>query len=280
MRGLFFDGCDDWGNSEQAHSFDLLEVGNSQKSLDRYSMAILSIEKTFPRNLRAHWDVVWPKKGLSILLGRLTDRAGPMPSSIELAVSLCREVFALTEGLHDFPSKDLICDLWRHSLRSGYLAACITEAQGEPSLSIWHAFAGGLLHDTGLLILLSQEAGRYLKVVKYACSQGMDLQTVEQEVFGTSHAQLGADLLSRWGLEETLVSVVSFHNEPFRWSRARFCPATAVYLADLLDGGGIAQDGDGIMSPEGEDYLLRLGLYDRLPFWQAYIRDIQKKTWI
>ena len=279
MGWLNLDGYDGWGEWEEPHSFGVLEIGKGKMSFDRYSDSVFFMMKTSERIQRDPLGLEWAGKGLEIPVGRLTDRTGPMPPPIGLAVSLFIELFTLTEGLYDLPLKDLISRLWRHSLRSGYLAALITEAQGGQSLSIWQSFAGGLLHDTGLLILLSQESGLYLKVVEYACSQGAELQTVEQEVFGTNHAQLGAVLLARWGLEELLVSIVGFHDEPFQLSHGRFCPATAVYLANLLDGGGIAQDGDGILSPAGKDYLLGLGLYDQLPYWQECMRDIQKKSW-
>jgi hypothetical protein len=41
-----------------------------------------------------------------------------------------------------------------------------------------------------------------------------------------------------------------------------------------LEGGGIAQDGDGVVGREGEAYLTRLGLWDDLPRWQGWMRDL------
>lgn len=51
----------------------------------------------------------------------------------------------------------------------------------------------------------------------------------------TTHAELGAALLSRWGCQE-VVDTIRFHDDPFQNSETRFCPASAVFLANLLEG--------------------------------------------
>ena len=67
---------------------------------------------------------------------------------------------------------------------------------------------------------------------------------------------------------------MTFHDQPFQVSHSVFCPLTAVYIANLLEGGGIAQDGDGVVGREGEAYLTRLGLWDDLPRWQEWMREL------
>lgn len=227
-------------------------------------------------NQRAPEDsmqTIMKKDGLRDPLEQLIQRIGPMPTPIASMVSLAVELFTLSEGLH--LSTRAIHKVWAHSLRTGYLAALITEAHDAPGQVIWRSFAGGLLHDIGLLILLSQASQQFLRVVELASIRGATLQTMEQETYGTTHAELGAALLSRWGGEDALVSTVMFHDDPYRNAESRFCSASAVFLANILDGGGIAQDCDGVLSPEGEAYLLRLGLLDQVPYWQGRMRDIQ-----
>lgn len=211
--------------------------------------------------------------GLRKLLDQLINRVGPIPTSITSMVSLAGELFTLSEGLQ--PSMLTIQKIWTHSFRTGYLAALITEAHGARPPVIWQAFAGGLLHDIGLLLLLIQESPKFFRVVELASIRGTDLQVLEREYYGTTHAELGAALLARWGGCPALVSTVHFHDDPFRNAESQFCPASAVFLANILDGGGIAQDSDGIFSVEGEAYLLRLGLLDHVPYWQSRMRDIQ-----
>ncbi len=212
--------------------------------------------------------------GIGALVDQLSRRVGPMPDSFAPVWSLFDELFVLSKGV--YPVARIIPRIWGHSIRTAYLAALIAEVQmGSPRM-VWQAFAGGLLHDVGLLVLLTQKSQFYFRVVERARMCGVDLHTVERGMSGTTHAQVGADFLTRWGIEGSLIAIVAFHDEPYRLSGCAFCPATAVYLANLLDGGGIAQDSDGIPGAEGEAYLLHLGLYDRLPYWQARMRDIQQ----
>lgn len=213
-------------------------------------------------------------EALRDLLDDLTRRVGSMSSFTESMVSLAVEVFTLSEGL-EYPPRS-IQKIWAHSLRTGYLAALITEAHDAPSHVIWRSFTGGLLHDVGLLILLAQASQEFFRVVELATNRGTTLQSMEQDVYGTTHAELGAALLSRWGGDEALVSTVGFHDDPFRYGDAHFCSASAVFLANILDGGGIAQDCDGVFCSEGEAYLGRVGLLEHVPYWQTRMREIQK----
>jgi hypothetical protein len=212
--------------------------------------------------------------GIGALVNQLSRRVGAMPDSFVPVLSLFDELFVLSKGVDSVGR--LIPQIWGHSIRTAYLAALIAEVQmGSPRM-VWQAFAGGLLHDVGLLVLLTQKTQFYSHVLGQARICGVDLHMVERGMSGTTHAQVGADFLTRWGIEGSLIATVAFHDEPYRLSGCEFCPATAVYLANLLDGGGIAQDSDGIPGAEGEAYLLHLGLYDRLPYWQACMRDIQE----
>ena len=214
-----------------------------------------------------------PGAGLREPLEQLMRRIGPIPLSMASMVSLAVELFALSEGIQS--SRTVIQDIWGHSLRTGYLAALIAEAQGVGAPVIWQSFAGGMLHDIGLLMLLSQEFPPFLRVVEQARVRSVDLQVLEQECYGTTHAELGAALLARWGGCQALVNTVKFHDDPIRNADTQFCPAAGVFLANILDGGGIAQDGDGVVNSERSGYLRGLGLWDQLPYWQGRMRDLQ-----
>ncbi|MCA9462250.1 MAG: HDOD domain-containing protein [Nitrospira sp.] len=211
--------------------------------------------------------------GLREPLTQLTQRIGFIPTSISSLVSFAVELFTLSEGLS--PSTAAVREIWSHSVRTGYLAALIAETHSDCSQVIWQSFAGGLLHDIGLLILLSQEAPPFWGVVELALTRGTNLQVLERECYGTTHAELGAALLSRWGGCQEVVDTIRFHDDPFQNSETRFCPASAVFLANLLEGGGIAQDSDGVPNAACEAYLLRLGLWDHIPYWQGRMRDLQ-----
>ena len=202
----------------------------------------------------------------------LTNHLGPIPSDFEQGVSLMMEVFILLEGSEIAISTKT--RMWCHSLRTGYMAALISASQRVDQRMVWQAFVGGLLHDIGILIFLAQLPHAFTTVVEMARSHGQDLGNIEKQIFGTTHAESGAKFLERWGVDKDLLNIVEFHDEPFQVANSEFCSLTAVYLANILEGGGMAQDGDGVIAGEGEAYVRSLGLWDALPIWQEWSRRI------
>ncbi len=206
----------------------------------------------------------------------LTAQVGALPSHLEGGVSIAVEVFTLSEGFGLAPAA--LQGVWQHSVRTGYIAARIAFSQQANPDAAWQAFVGGLLHDIGLLVFLTQEPQLFMTVVELAQTRGEELGTIEHNLLGTTHAKGGAAFLSRWGIHPDLLDIVRFHDQPFHSCHAEFCPLTAVYIANVLDGGGIAQDGDGVVGWEGEAYLLGLDVWDRLPCWQEWMREISPLT--
>ncbi|MEO6202728.1 MAG: HDOD domain-containing protein [Nitrospirales bacterium] len=200
--------------------------------------------------------------------------AGMIPVDLERALGIGVEVFLLSEGCE--VESSCIVSLWRHSLRTGYLAALIAFHQGSNQRMVWQSFVGGVLHDIGMLVFLTQQPEAFTTVVEIAQCRGGNLAVLEREVLGYTHGESGATFLARWGLEDILLAIVAFHDDPSRVPHTTFGPLTAVYAANFVEGGGIAQDGDGVIGKEGEEYLTRLGLWDNLPIWQSWMPSIQQ----
>jgi putative nucleotidyltransferase with HDIG domain len=99
--------------------------------------------------------------------------------------------------------------LWRHSVISAVAAGAIAKRVDEPQAV---AFTAGLLHDIGKLILASVEDSHYAELVRLHGVCHLKLDRAEQEVFGVEHAALGAELLARWGLPDTIVAAVRHHH--------------------------------------------------------------------
>ena len=209
---------------------------------------------------------------LATFIRLLIPQIGAVPSDLENGLNVGVEVFTLSEGLGISPCSMQI--LWRHSVRTGYLAALIAINQHVSPSLVWEAFVGGLLHDMGMLIFLTQQPQVFMAVVDLAQRQGQELGTTEKIFLGTTHAECGARFLARWGIPAEILSIVRFHDQPFQVPHSDFCPLTAVYIANVLEGGGIAQDGDGAIGWEGENYLMRLGVWDDLPLWQGWMRNL------
>jgi HD-like signal output (HDOD) protein len=92
----------------------------------------------------------------------------------------------------------------------------------------------GLLQDTGQLVLASRAAPRFSIALSTSLTRKQPLHEVELDLFGASHAEIGAYLLGLWGLPQRVVSAVANHLEPQRTGSRVFDAAAALYVANLL----------------------------------------------
>lgn len=125
--------------------------------------------------------------------------------------------------------------LWEHSMRVAKSARWIAQAEGADGRGMDDAFAAGLLHDAGKLVLASNFPDHYRSVLDRAIHEGVPIVDVEREVFGATHADIGAHLFGLWGLPEPVVAAVAFHHTPAKQLSTSFNPVLAVHVADVLD---------------------------------------------
>jgi HD-like signal output (HDOD) protein len=123
-----------------------------------------------------------------------------------------------------------------------------------------------LLQDIGSLVLASKMPDKFCAVLSCAKQRGCELFEAEEEILGTSHAEIGAYLLGLWGLPALAVEAIAHHHRPTRIPHTDFDSSTAVYLAGLL-----AQEMDDRVNPtelklrEADQACLEtLGLLPRL----------------
>ena len=128
------------------------------------------------------------------------------------------------------------------------------------------AFSAAMLHDIGRLVLALGLPGDYARVQAQIQNGGLSVQEAEMQVFGCTHAEIGAHLLSVWGLPNALVEAVAFHHTPQTLADTRFGVAGAVYVADWLE--HTVSDAAGAASPLDQDYLRHAGVLGQLPIWQ------------
>lgn len=76
------------------------------------------------------------------------------------------------------------------------------------------AFAAGLLHDLGKLVLLARVPDLFADLLADAEASCRDLHEVELGRLGAHHGTLGACVLGMWGLPSTVVQAVLAHEEP------------------------------------------------------------------
>src|SRR6187551_1994974 len=76
------------------------------------------------------------------------------------------------------------------------------------------AFTAGLLHDIGALVLLHAAPPDYVRALDRKQELNGDGAAAEREIFGVTHAEVGAYLLGLWGIPFPIVEAVAFHHRP------------------------------------------------------------------
>jgi HD-like signal output (HDOD) protein len=91
-----------------------------------------------------------------------------------------------------------------------------------------------LLHDIGTLFLASAMPAEFCTVLARAKESGGKTFEAEEELLGTSHAEIGAYLLGLWGIPNLAVEAIAHHHHPTRIQHSGLDCTVAVYVADLL----------------------------------------------
>jgi HD-like signal output (HDOD) protein/CheY-like chemotaxis protein len=163
----------------------------------------------------------------------------------------------------DLPGYQTIANLWDHSIATGFLAKDMATSFKQGQEEIDDSSLAGFVHDLGKLILLDKLSEACAEVVQVAKSTDCSLIEAEQEVLGTTHAQIGAFLLGIWGFSESIVEGVAFHHCPGECPNKGLSALTAVHLAN-----GLEHRINPHNAPEAASfdcsYLSKLGIYDRI----------------
>jgi HD-like signal output (HDOD) protein len=124
--------------------------------------------------------------------------------SMALSVSVMN-IFRDSEGGVDARA------FWRHSLAAALVAqkvGMVLLPRVEEDL-----YVSGLLHDAGVAILMESLGDDYAAALSMARATGRDLCDVEAEEFGTTHAEVGHMLATRWRLPPLVCECIRLHEE-------------------------------------------------------------------
>lgn len=120
---------------------------------------------------------------------------------------------------------------WEHSLVCGLASALIAEFLRDPVPE--RLFIGGLLHDIGRLIMYVN-APTESKEILQRCERERQLaSTVERDILGFDHAEIGGELLATWGLPKPLGECVRRHHPVVKFP-FNVLDAMIVHYADFI----------------------------------------------
>ena len=164
--------------------------------------------------------------------------------------------------------------LWYHSVLVGQFArqiALLEQLEPDPGEQ---AYAAGLLHDLGKILFAANLPTPFGQAVTTAQHEKTSLHSVETQMLGANHAEIGACLLAIWGLPGQIVEAVALHHQPSAAPLKAFGPLTAVHTADVF-AHHLAPDHPDVVPMElDQAYLQELGLLDRSEFWRRHCHEL------
>lgn len=127
--------------------------------------------------------------------------------SIVLATST-KSVYMKTGGASGFSTKLL----WDHSLST----ALISRAIGSKIQRVNNeeVFIAGLLHDIGKTVMNMNFSSQYESVITEVYNSKVGFLEVEEKLMGFDHTQVGALVLRKWNISQSLEEAVLYHHSP------------------------------------------------------------------
>jgi len=148
----------------------------------------------------------------------------------------------------------------KHSLRVGQLASSmLRDSEGRKN-----AFSAGMLHDIGQLVIAVGMPERCAALRAEVAAGARLLHEVETEVLGCNHAEIGAQMLSAWGLPIPIVEAVAYHHSPLLSAEPRYGVTGAVHVASAMAQGEAGASATALLDAE---YLERVGMTPTVAGW-------------
>ena len=100
---------------------------------------------------------------------------------------------------------------WEHSIAVGMASAII--ARETRAMDPQLAYTAGLLHDIGRIILAQSLGVNYEEAIQFARENHLELDPIEQRMFGIDHASVMKIVLKQWRIGEKLVAPIVHHHK-------------------------------------------------------------------
>jgi len=133
-------------------------------------------------------------------------------------------------------------DLWKHSLGVAF-GSRIIAAKKKPDLAN-DAFAAGLIHDAGKLVLDPYIFERKEAFNLYMEGEAKPFLVAEKQILGFDHAEIAFELCKVWNVPQPLIRAIRYHHSPANGQGDDL--AHIVHMADavsMMSGIGAGLDG-------------------------------------
>ena len=104
--------------------------------------------------------------------------------------------------------RSLVTSLNSHSAMMSHLVQKLVGKE------VKQAALAGLLHDVGVLVLITQFEDEYDTLQQVIAAGQEPGEATEREIFGASHAEIGAYMLEMWKADPVVVQATRHHHDP------------------------------------------------------------------
>ena len=158
------------------------------------------------------------------------------------------------------------------------LAARLASGIGKSARISNAVTVAGLLHDIGKLVIAERAPEHLARALQGVEEEKLPLHRIEEDLVGVSHAEVGAYLLSLWGLPSPVVEAVAHHHHPERVPQGNLDMISVIYLANQLahqhSGGGPSPEA----VPSIEPRILEIpGVAAGLPGWHDMAEAVARE---
>jgi putative nucleotidyltransferase with HDIG domain len=205
--------------------------------------------------------------------------SSPEHAAVLLGLNIIKSLVLVSHIFKKFDKMDMpnkfLEKLWAHNVMTGNLAKAIAKEESRDQKLIDNSYIAGLLHDCGKLILASSFKEKYREIIIKSQEQGMPIYSVEEDILGITHAEVGAYLMELWGLPTQIIEAIAFHHSPSVYGDNFFSPLAAVHIANAVDHIDNEKTPEEYPPAFDINYLKGLNLDNRLERWQSIRQKIE-----
>ncbi|MBV6491909.1 MAG: HDOD domain-containing protein [Fimbriimonadaceae bacterium] len=227
---------------------EIVESVTELPAMPHVTMAVLREADSEDGSARRLADQLSQDQALAVRVLRLSNSAfyglprtvSEIPEAVVVLGTRAIRSLALVASTYPWLSKSLgsygvaANTLWRHSFGVGICSKLVSQRAdvAQPDT----AFAGGLLHDIGKVVMGMWLDRHSIDLERIAVSELLTFDQVESKLFGFNHADVGAALAKAWNLPGVLVDAIG-HHHPHPDSDSEAVPGTfsdVIRVADAI----------------------------------------------
>lgn len=100
---------------------------------------------------------------------------------------------------------------WQYSIITAFLARLLAKRDKKNDIAE-SIFICGLLHKIGQVALFTSDQEEYVQLLEREKNDDTWIELLEEQVYGTNHRKLGAEMLRNWNFPNVFVDVAAEHN--------------------------------------------------------------------